>query len=65
MDEHHTVTLKRSKASATMEAYNTKAEKIRYKKIPRRNQTAAVANKITGITRKKRLGSLYLQAIKA
>ena len=53
MEEHHTVTLKRSKASATMEAYNTKEEKIRYKKKPRRNQTAAVAIKITGITRKK------------
>ena len=65
MEEHHNVTLKRSKASATMEAYNTKEKKIRYKKIPRRNQTAAVANKITGITKKKRLGSLYLRAIKA
>ena len=63
IEEHHIVTLKPSKASATIETYNTKTEKIRYKKIPRRNQTAAVANKSTGNTRKKEHGALYLQAI--
>ena len=54
MEEHYTVTLKHSKASATKETYNTKAEKIQYKKIPRRNQTTAVANKSVGIIRKYR-----------
>lgn len=63
IEEHHIVTLKPSKASATIETYNTKTEKIRYKKIPRRNQTAAVANKSTGNTREKEHGALYLQAI--